>query len=48
MRQCSISTPIASNPVIGDRALSDQAGDVARLGAEIVAALQQGGCRRLW
>jgi beta-N-acetylhexosaminidase len=28
------------NPVIGDRALSEKAGDVARLGAAIVAALQ--------
>jgi beta-N-acetylhexosaminidase len=31
------------NPVIGDRALSDKAEDVARLGAAIVAALQGGG-----
>jgi len=31
------------NPVIGDRALSDQAEEVARLGAAIVAALQAGG-----
>lgn len=31
------------NPVIGDRALSDRAEQVARLGAEIVTALQQAG-----
>jgi beta-N-acetylhexosaminidase len=31
------------NPIIGDRALGDQAEDVARLGAAIVRALQAGG-----
>ena len=33
----------ASNPVIGDRALSAQADEVARLGGTIIAALQAGG-----
>ena len=31
------------NPVIGDRALGDRAGEVARLGSAIVTALQQSG-----
>ena len=33
----------AKNPVIGDRALGDQAKDVARLGAAIIRALQESG-----
>ena len=40
MRQCSTSTPTPRNPVIGDRALSNQAEDVARLGAAIIDGLQ--------